>query len=227
MAEKVKKPFNVKGTNIVSFLGESEWCKILPKQMETRFTPKGQYSVTLIANPEAEDYIEFTTKVKAIIDTAVAETMADEGAMKVPKSKKDKIIVAYPWKNHFIKEKDDDGNWTIEIDNGMMSIQPKMKNIMDKPQGRNEVILMGANNTKISLDVAPELGNGSKIKAKMFVNPYYMPSTNTIGVSLNLSAIKLYELVEYGTGGGGEDFDADDGGEDIAVSEAVSDEEDF
>ena len=41
----VKKPFNVKGKSIVSFLGESEWCKILPQQLETRFTPSGQYRV--------------------------------------------------------------------------------------------------------------------------------------------------------------------------------------
>ena len=137
--------------------------------------------------------------------------MNDEGAMKVPASKKKTVNKVYPWKEHIKKEKDDDGNYTIEVETGKMLIQPKMKDVLDRPVGKNEVTLMGAGNVRIPLSTAPEIGNGSKIKAKMFVNPYYMPSTNTIGVSLNLEAIKIYDLVEYGGAGSGEDFDDDDG----------------
>ena len=129
-----------------------------------------------------------------------------------------------------IKEKDDDGNYTIETETGKMVISPKMKNVLDRQPGKNRVQIIGAGNTPIPIDEAPEIGNGSKVKVKMFVNPYYMPTTNQIGVSLNLEAIKVYELVEYGKGGGGgEDFDDLDGAElsGKATTTASDDELDF
>ncbi len=53
-ATKQPKPFNVKGKTIVSFLGEAEWCKVLPRQMETKFTPRGQFSVNVVTEPTAD-----------------------------------------------------------------------------------------------------------------------------------------------------------------------------
>ena len=206
-AIKQPKPFNIKGKSIVSFLGEAEWCKVLPRQMETKFTPRGQFSINVTTEPNA-DWDAFTAKINEMLDTALQEALNDEGSMKLTPSKKKALTVVYPWKDHVIKEKDDDGNYTIETETGKMVITPKMKNVLDRKPGRNRVQIIGAGNTPIPIDEAPEIGNGSKVKVKMFVNPYYMPTTNQIGVSLGLEAIKVYELVEYGTGNaGGEDFD--------------------
>ena len=207
-ATKQPKPFNIKGKSIVSFLGESEWCKILPKQMETKFTPRGQFSVSVTAEPDSPDFLDFCSKINEILDTAYQEAMNDEGAMKISASKKKTLTVVKPWRDHITREKDDDGNYTIETETGKMVITPKMKNVLDRKPGKNRVQIIGAGNTPIPIDEAPEIGNGSKVKVKMFVSPYYMPTTNQIGVSLGLEAIKVYELVEYGTGNaGGEDFD--------------------
>ena len=204
---KQPKPFNIKGKSIVSFLGEAEWCKVLPRQMETKFTPRGQFSINVTTEPNA-DWDAFTSKINEMLDTALQEALNDEGSMKLTPSKKKALTVVYPWKDHVIKEKDDDGNYTIETETGKMVITPKMKNVLDRKPGRNRVQIIGAGNTPIPIDEAPEIGNGSKVKVKMFVNPYYMPTTNQIGVSLGLEAIKVYELVEYNTGSaGGEDFD--------------------
>ena len=206
-ATKQPKPFNIKGKSIVSFLGESEWCKVLPRQMETKFTPRGQFSINVTTEPNA-DWDAFTSKIKEMLDTALQEALNDEGSMKLTPSKKKTLTVVYPWRDHVIKEKDDDGNYTIETETGKMVITPKMKNVLDRKPGKNRVQIIGAGNTPIPIDEAPEIGNGSKVKVKMFVSPYYMPTTNQIGVSLGLEAIKVYELVEYGTGNaGGEDFD--------------------
>lgn len=206
-AIKQPKPFNIKGKSIVSFLGEAEWCKVLPRQMETKFTPRGQFSINVTTEPNA-DWDAFTSKINEMLDTALQEALNDEGSMKLTPSKKKALTVVYPWKDHVIKEKDDDGNYTIETETGKMVITPKMKNVLDRKPGRNRVQIIGAGNTPIPIDEAPEIGNGSKVKVKMFVNPYYMPTTNQIGVSLGLEAIKVYELVEYNTGSaGGEDFD--------------------
>ena len=204
---KQPKPFNIKGKSIVSFLGESEWCKVLPRQMETKFTPRGQFSINVTTEPNA-DWDAFTAKINEMLDTALQEALNDEGSMKLTPSKKKTLTVVYPWRDHVIKEKDDDGNYTIETETGKMVITPKMKNVLDRKPGKNRVQIIGAGNTPIPIDEAPEIGNGSKVKVKMFVSPYYMPTTNQIGVSLGLEAIKVYELVEYGTGNaGGEDFD--------------------
>lgn len=206
-ATKQPKPFNIKGKSIVSFLGESEWCKVLPRQMETKFTPRGQFSVNVTTEPNA-DWDAFTAKIKDMLDTALQEALNDEGVMKLTPSKKKTLTVVYPWRDHVIKEKDDDGNYTIEVETGKMVITPKMKDVLDRKPGKNRVQIIGAGNTPIPIDEAPEIGNGSKVKVKMFVSPYYMPATNQLGVSLGLEAIKVYELVEYGTGNaGGEDFD--------------------
>ena len=206
-ATKQPKPFNIKGKSIVSFLGESEWCKVLPRQMETKFTPRGQFSINVTTEPNA-DWDAFTAKINEMLDTALQEALNDEGSMKLTPSKKKTLTVVYPWRDHVIKEKDDDGNYTIETETGKMVITPKMKNVLDRKPGKNRVQIIGAGNTPIPIDEAPEIGNGSKVKVKMFVSPYYMPTTNQIGVSLGLEAIKVYELVEYGTGNaGGEDFD--------------------
>lgn len=204
---KQPKPFNIKGKSIVSFLGESEWCKVLPRQMENKFTPRGQFSINVTTEPNA-DWDAFTSKINEMLDTALQEALNDEGSMKLTPSKKKTLTVVYPWRDHVIKEKDDDGNYTIETETGKMVITPKMKNVLDRKPGKNRVQIIGAGNTPIPIDEAPEIGNGSKVKVKMFVSPYYMPTTNQIGVSLGLEAIKVYELVEYGTGNaGGEDFD--------------------
>lgn len=224
-ATKQPKPFNIKGKSIVSFLGESEWCKVLPRQMETKFTPRGQFSINVTTEPNA-DWDAFTAKINEMLDTALQEALNDEGSMKLTPSKKKTLTVVYPWRDHVIKEKDDDGNYTIETETGKMVITPKMKNVLDRQPGKNRVQIIGAGNTPIPIDEAPEIGNGSKVKVKMFVNPYYMPTTNQIGVSLNLEAIKVYELVEYGSkGGGGEDFDDLDGAELSGKASTASDDE--
>lgn len=204
-----KKPFKVRGTNIVTFAGEAEWCKYLKKSLDTgQYSPRGQYSVNLLADPEADDYKLFIKKIENMIDKAYDEAMNDEGDLKLTASKKKTLNKAYPFKDHIIKEKDDDGNYTIETETGKMMIQPKLKNVLDRKQGQDYVKLIGGGK-EIPRDLCPEVGNGSIIKCKVYVNPYYMATTNTIGVSLSWSAMQILELKEFGGASEGEDFDDD------------------
>lgn len=205
-----KKPFNVKGTNIITFKGEAEWCKYLKKSLDTgQYNPRGKYSVNLLANPDADDFKLFQSKIEKLIDQAYQEALDGEGALKLPASKKKTLVKAYPWKEHITKEKDDDGNYTIEVETGKMVIQPKLNNVLDKEAGKDYVKLIGGDGREVPRDLAPEVGNGSIIQCKVFVNPYYMATTNTIGVSLTWSALRIIELKEFG-GENGEDFDTDD-----------------
>lgn len=217
-----QKPFNIRGRSIVTFLGETEWAKVLKKQLEvSQYAPKGQYSVTLLAEPDAPDYLEFVAKVEEMVETAYNEVMNDEGVLKLAPSKKSKITKAYPWKEHITKTKDDDGNYSIEVETGKMMVKCALKDVQDKPEGRNYVKIQGTGNTELDHNTMSEIGNGSKVKCKVYANPYYMASTGTLGVSIKLEAIKIYELVEYGTSADGEDFDDDDG----YTSEASGDDE--
>ena len=42
------------------------------------------------------------------------------------------------------------------------------------------------------------IGNGSKVIVKVQPNPYMMPATKTVGVSLKMLGVQVIELVEYG-----------------------------
>lgn len=45
------------------------------------------------------------------------------------------------------------------------------------------------------------IGNGSKVKIKYMVKPYYMPSTKMVGLSFRFYALQVLDLVEYSGGG--------------------------
>ena len=65
------------------------------------------------------------------------------------------------------------------------------------------------------------------IRLVSYANPYYMASTKTLGISHIWSKMQIIDLVEYG--GGGDDFDDEDGFENDQVSgdNPFDDEDDF
>jgi len=224
--KKIKKPYKTKGINLVTYAGEAEWCKYLEKQLDTgMYSPRGRYSVNLLANPDTEDFKLFKKKVDAIIDKAYNEALNDEGEAKLSASKKKTLQKASPFKEHILKEKDDNGEYTIETETGKVYITPKLNNVLDKEPGKNYVKLIGKGNAEVPRDKCPEVGNGSIIKCKVYVNPYYMATTNSIGVSFIWSAMKIIELKEYSSEGG-EDFDEDEGIE-VTTTVSVNDEEEL
>ena len=220
-----KKPFKTKGLNLVTYAGEAEWCKYLEKQLDTgQYSPRGKYSVNLLADPEAEDYKLFVNKVEALIDKAYDEAIAGEGTLKLTASKRKTLNKVLPFKEHILKDKDENGDYTIETETGKMYITPKLNNVLDRERGKDYVKLIGKGNVEVPRSQCPEIGNGSIIKCKVYANPYYMPTTNTIGVSFIWVAIKIIELKEYHSEDG-EDFDADEGITPIGTPSST--EEDF
>lgn len=210
---KVSKPYKVRGTTLVSNTSEAVFCKYLDKHLQqslsSQFSPRGEYSVSLVSDPDDEQWLVFKAKIDAIIDAAYDEAMNDEGDLKLGTSAKKKLNKAYPYKEYIEKEKDDKGKWTIEKETGKLVLTPKMKNVLDRDEGRNYIKLIG-DNGEVPVAKRPEIGNGSLIKVKMYVNPYYMATTGSIGVSLSLDAIKIINLVSFGGGDAGEDFDTED-----------------
>lgn len=236
---KRKKEYTVRGTNIVTFAGESLWCKYLEANMQRdEYNPKGKYSVKLLADPDAEDFKLFSKKIDAIIDNVYDDIMNDKGEKKVSDKDKKNLKRLSPIKDHIIYQKDEDGVVINEEDTGKKYIEPAIKNVDDKKENirqQDYVKLIGVGNKEIPRSQCPEIGNGSIIKCKIYANPYFMPSQKQAGVeipprygvSLIWSAVKIIDLVEYGSGG--EDFDEDEGYTPPTTTEAsdIDEEVDF
>jgi len=47
------------------------------------------------------------------------------------------------------------------------------------------------------------IGGGSKLRVKVMIKPYYMPSTKMLGLSKKLLAVQIIENKQYAGGGGG------------------------
>lgn len=191
----VKKPFKVKGMRVVSPKGSALWCKV--KEPDYQFNDKGQYSVDLICDPNDPTVQAYINKLETLITTAYDEAVAGQGDLKIQPAKKKKIIKADVFKEEFDAEGEPTGNIMFKF---------KMNNVDDRDKGQDKISVIDGSRVKVDVDTMPEVGNGSTIRCKAYANPYYMPSTNTIGVSLLWEVMQLITLVEY-SGGDADGFD--------------------
>ena len=210
MAIKTTKPFAVKGINVTSPKAKALWCKF--KEPDTKFNHKGEYSTSLVLDPNDTAVAKYIDRLEELRDMAYNETCETLGAAKAKA-----VRVA----DVFAEEYDQDGNPT-----GNIIVKVKMNNVEDrKDRGDTaEILVVDAKKNKLSIKEAPLVGNGSVIRAVSYANPYYMASTKTVGISHIWSKMQIIELNEY-TGGGGDDFDEEDGF--VEQKETVADVDDF
>jgi hypothetical protein len=206
------KPFAVKGINITSPKGQANWCKF--KEPDTKYNAKGEFSTNLIcdlSDPSVQEYIK---KLEKIADIAYNETVETLGPVKSNGIRKAPV---------YTEELNDNG---VPTGNGIFKF--KLKDLEDRKErgDSTEIIVVDAKKNKLGKD-APLVGNGSVIRLVSYANPYYMASTKTIGISHIWSKMQIIDLVEYG--GGGDDFDDEDGFETDQVSgdNSFDDEDDF
>lgn len=195
------KPFAVKGINITSPKGKANWCKF--KEPDTKYNAKGEFSTNLIcdlSDPSVQEYIK---KLEKIADIAYNETIETLGPVKSNGIRKAPV---------YTEELNDNG---VPTGNGVFKF--KLKDLEDRKErgDSTEIIVVDAKKNKLGKD-APLVGNGSVIRLVSYANPYYMASTKTIGISHIWSKMQIIDLVEYG--GGGDDFDDEDGFETDQVS---------
>jgi len=209
MAKVKKNPYTVKGMTVVTPKGEAEWCKCLKHQLDTTFNPLGEYSTNILFDPKDPKFKAFEAKINAMVDKAFEQAMNDEGELKLTASKKKALQAVYPFKEHILKKKDEDGEYSIEEETGKVMLKLKLKDVENKKAGNDYVKIIGAGNKELNHEDLPEIGDGSIIQAKLYVFPYYMASSNTIGVSNILKAVKVIDLIAYEPDG--EDFEDDEG----------------
>lgn len=211
---KIQKPFAVKGTNATSPKGLALWCKF--KEPDTKFNAKGEYSTELVCDPNDPAVQAYIAKLEELRDIAYNETCETLGAAKAKGVRKAEV---------YKEEIDQNGNET-----GNIIFKYKLKDLTDR-QARgdsSEIVIVDAKKNNLGSQ-APLVGNGSTIRVVSYVNPYYMASTKTIGISHIWSKMQIIELNEY-SGGGGDDFDEEDGFEEASAPFATDDfenEDDF
>lgn len=232
MAKKQAKAFEMKGTNLVTFAGEAKWCKYLPSQLNRheRFSPKGDYSVHLIINPDDKEYQAFVNKINVMLEQLKEEILDDSKGVAIPAKDKKNLVAVDLFKPEIEVTKDDNGNVISENETGNIDLLIKLNNVDDKKKGQDYVKFIGEGNRELLPRTAcPEIGNGSIVRCKVYANPYFMPSQKTAGieiparygVSLSWNAIKVIKLNEYHSDG--EDFDEDEG---ISLDEVASQTDD-
>lgn len=143
---------------------------------DTKYDNDGVYSVKLAVKPEeAEPLIE---KMTAVRDAFLKE-------LDPKKRKTAKLADLYD------VELDDEGEET-----GRLLLKAKQKALITTDKGEvveKKIHFFDSANQKIE---PKSLWGGSEIKLAGFLVPYYMASTKTVGVSLRLSAVQVFKLVE-------------------------------
>lgn len=208
------KPFAVKGTNIASPKGKALWCKF--KEPDTKFNVKGEYSTSLVVDPNNPAVQAYISKLEELRDIAYNETCETLGAAKAKGVRKAEV---------YVDDVDSNGNET-----GNIVFKYKLKDLSDRIQRGNdsEIVVVDAKKNRLSKADAPLVGNGSEIRIVSYANPYYMASTKTVGISHIWSKMQIIDLVEFS--GGGDEFDEEDGFEDTSApveSNDFDEEDDF
>ncbi len=171
--------------------GNALWAKVTEPQAN-KFNPTPMFSMSVIFKPE--EVTEFKSKMQGLLDAFYDETFANL------KPQKQKSLV----KADLFKEAEDkEGNLTGEL-------ELRTKQFAKDFNGDEQIMPIVDSTGKDITKGCPLVGNGSRVRAKVFPKLYHMASTNTVGISFRLNAVQIIELVEYGNVSSG--FDVVDGG---------------
>lgn len=193
------KPFAVGGMNVVSPKGKANWCKYA--EPDRKFDAEGKYETQLILDPSDPATQAFVNRLEKLQDQAFEETLETLGA-------KGKGVTKRP-----LYTEDEKGNYVFKF--ALKGIDKR------KAEGKpHEIVVVDAQKNPITNK--PLIGNGSTIRVASFVYPYYMAMNKQIGLTMMWSKMQIIDLVEYSSGGGGSDFDEEEG---FAVTATVADDD--
>jgi hypothetical protein len=177
--------------SLVTPTGDALWAKVTEPQAN-KFNPVPMYSMSIVFKPE--EVSEFKAKIEEQLNAFYDETFAE-----LKPGKQKSLVKA----DLFREAEDKDGNLT-----GDLELRTKQ---YSKDFKGNEMIMTIVDSAgKDITQGCPLVGNGSKVRAKVYPKPYYMASTNKVGISMRLNAVQIIELNEYNKPSGG--FEAVEGG---------------
>jgi hypothetical protein len=182
---------NTKVKAVVTPTGNALWAKVTEPQAN-KFNPTPMFSMSVVYKPEEVE--AFKASMQGLLDAFYDTTFAEL------KPQKQKSLVKA---DLFREAEDKDGNLTGEL-------ELRTKQFAKNFDGEEQIMPIVDSSGKDITEGCPLVGNGSRVRAKVFPKLYHMASTNTVGISFRLNAVQIIELVEYGNALGG--FDAVDGG---------------
>ena len=187
---------------------------------DTKFTPEGEYSVSIKFS--GEDAKTVVTRVKQFAKNAYESLCREQGK---PKLKVAQIPI----------QQDEEGNWVLKA---------KLKAKVTTSKGttwEQRPTIFDSRGNPMKPEQIPNVGGGSVIKACVEIAPYYTAMLGA-GISLRLRGVQIITLVEYSSGevnaaamgfteeeqgyvAGGETFPLEEGSTATAVEEASDDDE--
>ncbi len=171
-----------------------------------KFDQAGVYSVNL--RMTSEDASEFVNAITEILDHH-HEDQTKEHKKKIKKADLPIIEVV-----------DDQGNETGEIE---LKCKMKASYEYDGKTITQRPLLIDAKRQPVGGDV--RIGSGTTMKCGVEIRPWYVASQG-VGVSLRLKVVQIIELVEFGGGTTGFDFDDEEGFETISANLSDTHEDD-
>lgn len=202
MSTKPNKPFAVGGMNVVSPKGKALWCKV--NEPDRKFDSEGTLSTQLVCDPNDPAVQKFIERLETLQDTAFAESVETLGEAKGKQIRKRLLYTDHC---------DQDGNPT-----GNIVFKFALKGVDKRAsQGKPSTIAV-VDAHKQAVNPVPNVGNDSEIRVGAFVYPYYMAMSKEIGLSMMWTKMQIIDLVEYGGGSGGSDFDEEEGFATVATS---------
>lgn len=176
---------------VITPVADAMWAKIT-EPATSPYNSKAMYSMDLVFTPEeAKPLMEQLTKQH---DSFYDEIHSELNAAK------QKSLVKTPI---FKEQVDKDGNLTGNL---VLKTKQYGHNI------KGELMRMPISDStgKVMNGFDKLVGNGSKVRAKIYPKPYHMNSTNSVGISMRLNAVQIIELNEYSKADSG--FDNVEGG---------------
>ena len=167
-------------TKHMKIQGTALWAKVM--EPDTKFVPEGQYTIKVVM--PVTEAAELCEQLDSYATQKLAEVVKEQPKLKA-------VLSTTP---AYTTEYDEDGN-----DTGNVMFNCKLKAVQVLRDGTKRVQKPFVCDSKVK-PINPDtlIGNGSKVIVKVQPNPYMMPATKTVGVSLKMLGVQVIDLVEYG-----------------------------
>ena len=167
-------------TKHMKIQGTALWAKVM--EPDTKFVPEGQYTIKVVM--PVTEAAELCEQLDSYATQKLAEVVKEQPKLKA-------VLSTTP---AYTTEYDEDGN-----DTGNVTFNCKLKAVQVLRDGTKRVQKPFVCDSKVK-PINPDtlIGNGSKVIVKVQPNPYMMPATKTVGVSLKMLGVQVIDLVEYG-----------------------------
>lgn len=167
-------------TKHMKIQGSAMWAKVM--EPDTKFVPEGQYTIKVVM--PVTEAAELCEQLDSYATQKLAEVVKEQPKLKA-------VLSTTP---AYTTEYDEDGN-----DTGNVTFNCKLKAVQVLRDGTKRIQKPFVCDSKVK-PINPDtlIGNGSKVIVKVQPNPYMMPATKTVGVSLKMLGVQVIDLVEYG-----------------------------